>query len=170
MHLVATDFAVRTLPRGSIHSCRFRQRRSHSRRGSGAALDLRRLSCVSAVSAQISPSAPEGVFPNKRALANVTTVNVDESKVCPRRAEELGFQVVKDRYLPRRPHGATVGHSFRGIFVRSSHRRRSPTDRTKKPPKHRHRRSPGEAGRRSRHKQHKSKPDIPQTTQRKYSQ
>ena len=80
---------------------------------------------MSAVSAQISPSAPEGVFPNTREPADVTTVNVDESKVRSRQAEELGFQVVKDRYLPRRPHGATVGHSSRGIFVRSSHRRRS---------------------------------------------
>ena len=38
--------------------------------------------CVSAVSAQISPSAPEGVFPNTRELANVTTVDVDESLDC----------------------------------------------------------------------------------------
>ena len=71
---------------------------------------------VSAVSAQISPSAPEGVFPNTREPSTVTTVNVDESMDCSRQAEELGLQVVKDRYLPRRSHGATVDHSFRGYL------------------------------------------------------
>jgi len=47
---------------------------------------------VSAVSAQISPSVPEGVFPNTGELANVTTMDVDESLEYIK-AEELGLQV-----------------------------------------------------------------------------
>ena len=49
---------------------------------------------VPAVSALISPNAPEGVFPNTGELANVTTVNVDESLEYSHQAEELGLQVV----------------------------------------------------------------------------